>query len=68
MPTKKTTKKEKWETYSAPQWAWRKIWGQINRAKKLDDGLKRADKTVIFDGEGSGPLCSGQINIPELED
>lgn len=62
-------KKEKWETYSAPSWAWAKIWTAVRKAKKLDEDLKRADKAVIFDGDGEGPLCSGrQINIPGLGD
>jgi hypothetical protein len=76
---KKTTKKKPkpviyYETYSAPKWAWKILWGVIKNAEDLTwygsgvvtpesprGKIKAANKAVVYEGEGNGPLSKGTL-------
>lgn len=56
-------KKQIYETYSAPNWAWSAIWTAISKTldgKPLTESqfekLRLANKEVSFDGDGVEPL------------
>jgi hypothetical protein len=58
----KSKRKELWETYSAPAWAWELIWQTIEKecesTKSKKFLLKKANDSVSFEGQGDGPLGS----------